>query len=67
MKKLLTISIFLLLAGCDNGTLETGYTPRKLTDSPAVRQSYYAAPFSPEATQAGPSGIDGGQRGPTRY
>jgi hypothetical protein len=37
-----------LLGGCEN-TLETGYKPRPLTDSPAMRRSYYALPFTAEA------------------
>lgn len=45
-----TIAIMLLLvAGCGETTLETGYKPRPLTDSPAMRRSYYASPFTPDA------------------
>lgn len=36
------------VAGCSN-TLETGYKPKPLTASAALRRSYYASPFSPEA------------------
>ena len=36
------------LVGCSN-TLETGYKPRALGASPAMRRSYYASPFSAEA------------------
>ncbi len=35
-------------AGCSN-TLETGYKPKPLKASSAMRRSYYASPFSPEA------------------
>ena len=52
----LRVSILLLLAtvsfGCAN-TLETGYKPQSLGASAAVRRSYYAAPFTPEAQAAG--------------
>ena len=34
--------------GCAN-TLETGYKPQSLGASAAVRRSYYASPFTPEA------------------
>ena len=37
------------LVGCSS-TLEDGYKPRKLGASDAVRRSYYASPFTPEAT-----------------
>ena len=40
--------LILLSAGCSS-TLETGYKPRALNDSPAMRRSYYASPFTPEA------------------
>jgi hypothetical protein len=48
-----TIVIFLTLvtlpgAGCSD-KLETGYKPRPLTASPALRRAYYASPFSREA------------------
>lgn len=39
-------------AGCGSSKLETGYVPRKLGASPAVRRSFYASPFTPEE-QAG--------------
>ena len=42
---LLTVVV---LAGCAD-TLETGYKPRPLHDSPTMRRSYYARPFTPEA------------------
>lgn len=41
----------LLIAGCSSKT-ETGYEPRKLSDSMTVQRGYYASPFSPEAQQA---------------
>ncbi len=47
---LLTAS-FLTLVGCSN-ELETGYTPRGLNSSSAVRRGYYASPFTPEAKAA---------------
>jgi uncharacterized lipoprotein YmbA len=37
------------LAGCGSEKLDTGYMPRKLGASDALRRSYYAAPFSPES------------------
>jgi hypothetical protein len=45
------ISLLLLLAGCSNKT-ETGYEPRKLSDSETVQRGYYASPFSPERRAA---------------
>ncbi|HEY1629455.1 MAG TPA: hypothetical protein VGF52_06330 [Tepidisphaeraceae bacterium] len=46
-------SIFLILlaalGGCSS-TLETGYKPTPLGASAAMRRSYYASPFSPEAS-----------------
>ena len=40
-----------LAAGCST-KLETGYEPRKLSDSTAERRAYYADPFTPEARAA---------------
>jgi len=40
-----------MLLGCSS-KLETGYTPRKLGASDAVRRGYYASPFSREAQAA---------------
>ena len=40
-----------LLGGCSS-TLEDGYKPRKLGASDAMRRSYYASPFTPEAKAA---------------
>ena len=37
-----------LAVGCTE-TLETGYKPQALGASAAVRRSYYASPFTPEA------------------
>jgi len=45
---LLSLSAVCLVAGCET-VLETGYKPRPLNATPAARQSYYAAPFTPEA------------------
>ena len=45
------------LSGCGSERLETGYEPRKLGDSNAVRRSYYAAPFTAESRV---SKLDGG-------
>jgi hypothetical protein len=43
------LALFVLtLAGC-NSALEDGYKPHKLGVSDAVRRSYYANPFTPEA------------------
>jgi hypothetical protein len=48
----LSISLLVtLVAGCSN-KLETGYEPRALNSSQAVRRGYYASPFSPEAKAA---------------
>ncbi|HVT90853.1 MAG TPA: hypothetical protein VHD56_18510 [Tepidisphaeraceae bacterium] len=33
--------------GCSESALETGYKPHALSDSPAMRRSYYASPFTP--------------------
>ena len=67
MKKLLFISLLVLIAGCESGTLETGYSPHKLTDSSTIRQGYYASPYSPEATRANQGGTDIGMTAPSRY
>lgn len=40
-----------MAAGCGS-KLETGYEPRKLSDSNAERRGYYADPFTPEARAA---------------
>jgi len=40
-----------LLGGCTSD-LETGYKPRRLGATSAARRSYYASPFTPEATAA---------------
>jgi hypothetical protein len=48
MSKWFCAGIVLLLVGCSS-TLEDGYKPRKLGASDAVRRSYYASPFTPEA------------------
>ena len=39
------------IAGCSNAT-ETGYVPRKLSDSQVVQRAYYAPQFSPEQRAA---------------
>ncbi len=43
------VALVLLGVGCGEAALETGYKPHSLTDSPAIRRSYYASPFTPEA------------------
>ena len=70
------ILALLVLPGCDT-RLVTGYQPRRLGDSPAVRAAYYAGKFTPEARAAeqerqeelrtrapavGPGGGTGGSR-----
>jgi len=67
MKRLIVILSLAVLAGCDSGALETGYRPRKLTDSATERQAYYASPYSPEASQASNSSPDPALRRPSRY
>ncbi len=47
----LTVIFLIALAGC-NSALETGYVPRLLGASDAVRRAYYAPPFTPEAHAA---------------
>jgi hypothetical protein len=48
-KRMILLSLIAAsLLGCSN-TLETGYKPRALNDSPTVRRGYYASPFTPEA------------------
>ena len=42
------VMLIAVVAGCSD-TLETGYKPRALKDSPTMQRSYYASPFSPEA------------------
>lgn len=39
----------MLYAGGCSRKLETGYTPHKLSDTPAERRAYYAPQFTPEA------------------
>jgi hypothetical protein len=47
--RIITIALLgLTVFGCSS-TLETGYKPRALNDSPTVRRGYYASPFTPEA------------------
>jgi len=50
-KKLIILSSSVMLLGCSNKT-ETGYEPRKLSDSETVQRGYYASPFSPERQAA---------------
>jgi hypothetical protein len=38
------------LIGCSSTELETGYRPTRLGDSPSMRRSYYASPFSAAAS-----------------
>jgi len=54
---ILMVATAALSAGCGSEKLETGYEPRKLGDSDAVRRSYYAAPFTPQSRV---SKLDGG-------
>lgn len=44
----LVFASLLLLAGCSS-QLATGYQPRKLGASEAVRRTYYASPYSPQS------------------
>jgi len=44
-------SLVLGLVGC-NSALEDGYKPHRLGATDAVRRSYYASPFTPEAKAA---------------
>jgi hypothetical protein len=50
MTRLTVIFAFVLLAGCGSNQLETGYKPRPLTDTPALRKAYYTNPYSPDAS-----------------
>jgi hypothetical protein len=47
--KLMPLVALLGVVGCGTDALETGYKPRPLKDSPAMRRSYYALPFTAEA------------------
>ncbi len=67
MKILRFIPILFLSLGCESGALETGYYPNKLNDSSSERQSYYADPYSPQATAKTNSNPDPSLRRPTRY
>ncbi len=67
MKTWLAIPILLISLGCESGALETGYYPNKLNDSSSERQSYYASPFSPEASAKTNSTPDPSLRRPNRY
>lgn len=49
---LLAVTGLMILAGCTDNKLETGYTYTPLGDSPIKRRGYYADPFSPEARAA---------------
>ena len=57
MRLMLMAVVAVVLCGCGSERLETGYEPRKLGDSDAVRRSYYAAPFTKESRV---SKLDGG-------
>jgi len=48
MKPWLAAGLLVMLVGCSS-TLEDGYKPTPLGASDAVRRSYYASPFTPEA------------------
>lgn len=67
MKTWLAIPIVLVAVGCESGALETGYYPSKLNDSASERQSYYASPYSPEATSKTNSTPDPSLRKPGRF
>jgi hypothetical protein len=54
---MLVVGMAATAGGCGSEKLETGYEPRKLGDSDAVRRSYYAAPFTKESRV---SKLDGG-------
>jgi hypothetical protein len=43
-----SLAAICLIAGCEP-VLETGYKPRPLNASDAVRRAYYAPAFTPEA------------------
>jgi hypothetical protein len=47
--KAVSALVLLGMVGCTSDKLETGYKPRALKDSPAMRRSYYALPFTAEA------------------
>lgn len=51
MKRCIVAALLIWAAGCSSST-ETGYEPRKLSDSATVQRGYYARPFSPEAEAA---------------
>jgi hypothetical protein len=46
-----SVLALVIFSGCSS-TLETGYEPRRLGASDAVRRGYYATPFTPEARAA---------------
>lgn len=60
MSRWLTLGVFSLagvaafagVTGCGTPALETGYQPRRLGDSPAVRKAYYVNRFDPRAREA---------------
>ena len=51
MKRTMLVISILIAGGCSN-TLETGYKPKPLGSSAAVRRGFFAAPFTPEARAA---------------
>ncbi len=67
MKKLIFLTFAILLTGCENSTLETGYTPRKLSDNSAVRSSYYASPYTPTSNRDGATAVSPGIPTPGQY
>ena len=57
MRWIMLITLTAGMIGCGTERLETGYEPRKIGDTDAVRRSYYAAPFTAESRV---SKLDGG-------
>ena len=48
----LTGPVAFAATGCGSSALETGYVPRRLNDSPAIRKAYYVSRFDPKAREA---------------
>lgn len=44
--------VVVMMFGCGNRTLETGYRVRPLGDSEAARRGYYSSPYTPQARAA---------------
>jgi hypothetical protein len=62
---LVVVLVVAMCAACGS-RLETGYKPRKLSDSEAERRAYYADPFSPEARALDGRGAEPGGSPPRR-